>query len=361
MYLFTTTTFEDLTPSEQEKWEEFVSSNEENFWSVYQTSIWTKFFRQVLPKRSISLYLMKSKEEEILCGAIGYKYPLFGRYSWLYFPRGPIVRDGAMYVLHEFITHYKRHLSHIVWIRFDPALQAQEYKSAFSSYKIAHKAYHPDKTLIIDLEKTQELLLKEMHQKGRYNIKVAIKNAVQISGWVVREDMSMEELSFFDKCTFRPDPIEEFAAMIKETGDRDGFSVHDGAFYRKMLHALGKEAFILLAHQDGKCIGGGIFVLTPTSCIYYYGASRHKYRTLMAPYLVQWKAIQYAQSLQKKHYDFLGIGEDDEEDPLYGVTQFKMKFGGKVRTYVGTYEVVLHKWLYRSIVMIKKIKALLKR
>ena len=68
-------------------------------------------------------------------------------------------------------------------------------------------------------------------------------------------------------------------------------------------------------------------------------------------------AILYAKDTLGAHtYDFLGIGEEVPTDPLYGVTTFKKRFGGRVVEDVGTFEMSVHPFLYRTIIFLKKLR-----
>jgi lipid II:glycine glycyltransferase (peptidoglycan interpeptide bridge formation enzyme) len=68
--------------------------------------------------------------------------------------------------------------------------------------------------------------------------------------------------------------------------------------------------------------------------IYYYGASLHEHRPLMAPYLLQWEAMHICRARQCHDYDLFGIAPPDaSEHHLRGVTDFKRKFGGRTVTY----------------------------
>ena len=104
-------------------------------------------------------------------------------------------------------------------------------------------------------------------------------------------------------------------------------------------------------------MAGGIFVYLDEWGIYYYGASDHHYRNVMAPYLVQWEAIREAKKRGCKHYDFLGISPEDKSHHAWaGVTQFKKKFGGEVVNYPQAKNIVLHKWWYLAYQIYKKIR-----
>jgi lipid II:glycine glycyltransferase (peptidoglycan interpeptide bridge formation enzyme) len=62
----------------------------------------------------------------------------------------------------------------------------------------------------------------------------------------------------------------------------------------------------------------------------------------MAPYLIQWKAIEEGKRVGCKYYDFWGI--DKELWP--GVTRFKKGFGGFVYNYSGTFDIIVNKRRY---------------
>ena len=88
---------------------------------------------------------------------------------------------------------------------------------------------------------------------------------------------------------------------------------------------------------------GGIIVTFFGDCAtYYYGASDHEYRELMAPYALQWHAIREAKKRGCRLYDLFGVsGEGDGAwgARLSGVTEFKEKLGGEHVHYMKTREL----------------------
>ncbi|HEC20953.1 MAG TPA: peptidoglycan bridge formation glycyltransferase FemA/FemB family protein, partial [Candidatus Peregrinibacteria bacterium] len=118
--------------------------------------------------------------------------------------------------------------------------------------------------------------------------------------------------------------------LIKTTTERDRFSGHSLEIYQKMLEKLGNQASLLLAEYQGKITSGGIFTFYGKTAVYYYGASGNEHREVMAPYLVQWEAIQMAKEKGCRVFDFLGIAPPDTKNHSWkGITEFKKKFGGK--------------------------------
>jgi lipid II:glycine glycyltransferase (peptidoglycan interpeptide bridge formation enzyme) len=90
---------------------------------------------------------------------------------------------------------------------------------------------------------------------------------------------------------------------------------------------------------------------------YFYGASSNTQRQLMAPYLVQWAAIRWAQSRGHRCYDLWGIPDADpatleaefeqRRDGLWGVYRFKRGFGGRHVQSIGAFDYVYQPLLYQ--------------
>jgi len=104
-------------------------------------------------------------------------------------------------------------------------------------------------------------------------------------------------------------------------------------------------------------LAAGIFIYQDEVMYYYYGASSSHKRNLMAPYLLQWKAIENAKNLGCTLYDFLGIaGPDETNSSLAGVTDFKLKLTPDIRGVSQSY-IYIHKvWKYRLIQFLKYVK-----
>lgn len=172
----------------------------------------------------------------------------------------------------------------------------------------------PEATRIIDLRPSEEEILAQMKQKGRYNIRLAEKHGVEVR---VSED------------------IGPFAALMTETARRDGFRAHGAAYYGRFLTDL-PGSFLLLAFLPGQenPLAGLLGTAWDKTGIYYYGASDHAHRMLMAPYLLQWAAMRRCRDAGSESYDLFGIAPDGAADhPWSTVSDFKAKFGGTVIAY----------------------------
>jgi lipid II:glycine glycyltransferase (peptidoglycan interpeptide bridge formation enzyme) len=117
---------------------------------------------------------------------------------------------------------------------------------------------------------------------------------------------------------------------MKETTGRNNFSGNTLEYYKTYLESI-QESQLFFAYFEKKVIAAGIFITSEDTMIYYYGASGSEYRSLMAPYLLQWRVIEHAKKRKLKLYDFLGVaGPDETNSSLAGVTDFKMKLSEKM-------------------------------
>lgn len=302
-----------------------MSSSYEQFWqknsyhNLWQHSKWQEFQKK-LGREAI---LFTQKPDEIHASALVIKHPLPLGLCWLEVPRGPLFQQGYLSELSDLLDHlieYGRDQK-AIFIRYSP----YRVLNIPNRRKIIWD-HHPQTSLILDLTQTEEQLLAQMTQKGRYNIRLAEKHGV----------------------TVQPSTdVAAFYALLQKTGERDQFGIHSQGYYQAMIDTLGTSAHLLLATHQNQVVAGGIFVYLDDWAIYYYGASDHTYRSLMAPYLIQWTAIREAQKRGCKHYDFLGIAPEGVKDhPWKGVTDFKRKFGGHVVHYPQAQEVVLRSFWY---------------
>jgi len=204
-------------------------------------------------------------------------------------------------------------------------------------------------SLILDLEKSEEELLGQMHSKTRYNIRLAGRKGVVVD----------------DNKDF-----EIFWKLNEDTQKRDGFKSHDKAYYKDFAEL--EKVHQLNASFEGDVICSGLLIHYGDRFTYVHGASGNKHRNLMAPYLLQMEAIKKAKQLGAKEYDFGGIAKPmkdgegistcfhnlcwDVKDSLTGVTRFKAGFGGEVISYGDAFELALSGWKYRLFLFLKKLR-----
>jgi len=248
------------------------------------------------------------------------KHDLLFRKSYLYSPRceGNFLSEDFLKKIKEIA---KRENS--IFFKIEP-IEKVNLKGFKKSQNI-----QPQKTLILDITKSEEELLKQMHSKTRYNIRLAEKKGV-----LVKKDKSK---------------FEDFWQLLQQTTKRDGFRSHPMEYYKKMLEIPGVELFV--AEYKNKIIAANIVIFYKKRAIYLHGASDYQYRNLMAPYLLQWQQILEAKKRECAEYDFWGI----DENKWPGVTRFKKGFNGKQVKYPGAHDLVFNKFWYLIYKIAKKI------
>lgn len=142
--------------------------------------------------------------------------------------------------------------------------------------------------------------------------------------------------------------LPDFVEIMKETGERDGFSTRPIGYFEAMLDGLGDYARLYMAYYEGKPIAGTIAINFGKTCKYQYGASSNSYRNTYPNYLLQWKMIEWGLETGAEVYDFGGISGDieNENNPHYGLYRFKRGFNGYIREFIGEYDLVLNPLVY---------------
>ncbi|MBF6612317.1 MAG: peptidoglycan bridge formation glycyltransferase FemA/FemB family protein [Chloroflexi bacterium] len=210
----------------------------------------------------------------------------------------------------------------------------------------------PARTIVLDIDKSEEDLLKDMKPKTRYNLRLAGRRGVE-----VRRAATLGDL-------------QAFYSLLEVTGERDDFGIHTFPYYEKLWQTFGatsnvSDILVLLAEhpdpveRESGPIGGLLALRFGDEAIYMYGASSDKGREHMPNYLLQWEAIKWAREQGCTLYDFWGIpdapeeGSESEISPvntrsgLRGVYWFKKGFGGREVEYPGAYDYVYNPLLYK--------------
>jgi len=205
-------------------------------------------------------------------------------------------------------------------------------------------------TFILDLAQSEEDLLKNMHQKTRYNIRVAEKHGVSIV-----EDNSDEA-------------FEEYLKLTQETTKRQGFFAHTEKYHRLMWETLRPNqdkpsdnsltAHLFLAKYKNEALAAWIVFVFKDTLYYPYGSSSSKFRETMASNLMMWEIIKFGKKLGLKKFDMWGAlsSEPSKNDPWYGFHRFKEGYGPRLVEFVGSYDLVLSRPLYEMYKLADKIR-----
>jgi len=212
-----------------------------------------------------------------------------------------------------------------------------------AGFRRAAAVVQPPDTVIVDLSASCDDILAAMKPKWRYNVLLAGKKGVKVNAG------GTEELDIFYK-------------LLKETALRDGIAVHNFEYYKTLFELCGKEkqsgieARLYVAEHVTSTEGSppandilaSIFVLfRGKEAVYLYGASSNNKRNLMAPYALQWTAMQDAKEAGCQYYDLFGIPPDEDPNhPMAGLYRFKTGFGGRIIHRAGSWDYAYNPFVY---------------
>ena len=225
-----------------------------------------------------------------------------------------------------------------------------------------------------------------MKSKARYNIRLAEKKGI-----------SLRITNKYEYTNGNRKDFNEFLRLTKIMAKRQGITPHPDEYYTKMLEIIPAEMLKLyVAEYEGRVIAANLMVFYPVkysqsesgkagfngvngdTATYLHGASDDDYRNVMAPYLLQWRAIQEAKQKGCTKYDFGGVKttlssstsptspsipllrKEREVGSWSGITRFKIGFAPDTKPieFPGSYDIVISPmkyWLYRFIQKIKSI------
>jgi lipid II:glycine glycyltransferase (peptidoglycan interpeptide bridge formation enzyme) len=299
------------TPEELAAYNRWVKTHPHG--SLWQSLEWKKF--QEALGRETRLYAVLERREILASALVVIDRTSFGMSTWDC-AKGPLGASGHADRLGEMMNTIvaDARKDRCMSLFFSPS-ELQAIPSARLSMRPSHRCEQAPATRILDLAQPEDAILAQMHQKGRYNIRVAQKHGVRV-----------EEST----------DVDAFYRLLKETGERDAFGIRPKRHYETFLKAL-PDSFLLLAYGPAgkETIAGLMGTAWNGTGIYYYGASSYAHRMLMAPYLLQWTAMTRFKAAGCLSYDLLGISSPgaSADDPWTGISVFKEKFGGRVVSY----------------------------
>lgn len=258
----------------------------------------------------------------------------------LYVPRGPIASGPEALAKAVGLLRKEAKATGSVALRIDPvgALPALRGRTP--------RPLQPQTTVLLDLTKSEDELLAGMHEKTRYNVRLAAKKGVH-----VRE--GGKEL------------FPDLWRLLEASAKRDRFRLHPAEHYEAMLDALAGDptdrsrcvARIVMAEHQSRPIAAMITISFGDDVVYLHGGSADEYRNVMAPYALHWEAIRLAKSRGYRRYDLWGIApEGAKGHPLAGVTRFKRGFGGETYRSPDSLELPISPFRYTIYALVQKAR-----
>lgn len=323
--------------TDKSQWDRFVSGQPGAQFT--QSWAWGEF--RVSRGQEIKRFALEGEDGKWMAAAL----LIYVSKGWItgywYAPRGPVIRHELRTEAADILRHFFEELQktgvlgRALFVRAEPTIeQKQEASPLPEGFRVSH-AYMPASTLVIDLTKDEEELLSRMHEKTRYNVRLAERKGVEVRVGDTEED------------------IDAFMRLNEETASRDRFISQPSSYIRATYEALHKAGMcdIRLAEKDDEVLAASMEMRYGDTVTYLYGASSNAKRNLMAPYALHWDAIRSAKAEDYRLYDFYGVNPEDKTSPYYkrsweGTTRFKLGWGGYRIDYVGTWERSSYPLLY---------------
>lgn len=262
-----------------------------------------------------------------------------GPISMGYIPRGPLIAGDAEALWPELLTVLddmaRRHRAISIFMEPNEPLPLN---GSFFDHGVVRGPDHiqPERTVMVPLLDDEELL-GQMHQKTRYNVRLAGRRGVQFRALTpIRENIAL------------------FYQLMQDTAQRNEFGIHSLDYYADFMELFGESAVLMGAwSKEGNLAAMLISALFGDEAIYMYGASSTQHRAHGAAFALQFEVMKWARARGAKRYDLWGIPAQDPEsqsdkhanriagtrgEDWRGLYRFKVGFGGNVISYPTTLE-----------------------
>lgn len=242
----------------------------------------------------------------------------------VYVPRGPVVIGDNRAGVLQVISEYAKQQFDAVVITVEPDWTEA---TGLESWRKSPNTILIPRTLILDLNKSEDELLAAMTKKTRQYIRKSGTEAIE-----VRRVGNREELA---ACL----------AVYRQTAERANFSIHDDDYYYDVFDKLGDHSPVTAAFLDGQPIAFLWLAISSTTAFELYGGMNDDGQRLRANYALKWYTIQLMKKWGIERYDMNGLLHD-------GISTFKQGFADHEDLLVGTYDkplsplyIVWHKGL----------------
>jgi lipid II:glycine glycyltransferase (peptidoglycan interpeptide bridge formation enzyme) len=190
----------------------------------------------------------------------------------------------------------------------------------------------PRRTLLMDLRLDPDALQAAMRKKTRQYIHKAER-----AGVVTEETRD----------------LDRFLAVLRIVGERDRFALHSRAYFERILTGFGERALVMMARVGSEDVGAMMLVRMGGRAWELYGGWSGAHDEARPFYLLKWHAMMRMRALGAMRYDMWGLADRPSsdpaaksDDPLAGVENFKLGFGGEVVEWIGALETAVRPMLY---------------
>jgi len=317
-----TLTIRPANPDDQKQWNTFVDH-------PLQTWEWGEFRKQM--EVDVVRLVVGNDKKTLQCWQLTFHSIPYTPFTIGYFPKGPMPDH---FMINKLTKIGKQ--KNAIYIQLEPNITKTSPHLPISLSTNLVSSHHPlftKYTFVLDLTKSEEELLKNMHSKTRYNIRLAQKHGV-----VIKENSS-------------DSAFEAYLKLSEETTERQGFYAHNRTYHQTMWNTLKKNGIAKLytASYNDEIVSAWILFCFNDTIYYPYGASSRNHREVMAPNLLLWEIMKWGKTHEYKKFDLWGaMGPDpDTHDPWYGFHRFKEGYHPDLVEFIGSYDLIINPFLYK--------------
>jgi len=333
----------------KEIWENFLAECEEKTflsswnWGEFQKIMGNKIWR-------LGVY----DNEQLISMALVIKVKA-RRGTFLFVPHGPNIKSKIKNQKSKILEILLEKLKEITkeekvsFIRIAPILEKNEENIKIFkklSFRNAPIHMHPELTWELNINKSEEELLREMRKTTRYLIKQGLKNpelkiekSEDLKDVEIFNDLYQKTVNRHHFVPFSLNYLKnEFSAFSSEFRAKRGIKVPTS----EARSGSYNQILIFLARYKGEYLASAMIIFWQNIAFYHQGASLSS--KIPASYLLQWETIKEAKRRGCHTYNFWGIApiiENLKTHPWAGLTLFKMGFGGYKKEYVKTQDLPL--------------------
>lgn len=266
-------------------------------------------------------------------------HPLIFGFKLGYLPRSITPSSAVLKFLTEWGIKNK-----IIFIKIEPYTEKSAKQTVNVLLRKSPHPLFPAWTQMLDIDKSEEELLKNMHAKTRYNIRLAQKKGV-----IIKEESNEKGFKIFSQLYF-------------ETCRRQKYHGHNVTYHKTIWENLKNDiSHIMIAYYNDIPLAAYELFFFKDRLYYVYGGTSMLHRNVMAANLLMWESIKFGKKIGATKFDMWGSlpPNYDSNHDWAGFTRFKEGYGCKFVEMVGSFDLVINPLLYTFYNISYKIRSLI--
>ncbi|MDP8200856.1 MAG: GNAT family N-acetyltransferase [Candidatus Tenebribacter burtonii] len=305
---------------DNKRWSEFVSNHGNG--NIFQTHEMYKVYKDTKKYEPVFLAVIDNDDDilGLLLAVIQREYSGFlGNFtarSIIY--GGPLIRNENADVLNIILQEYNKTIKRkAIYSQFRNMWNWTNLKDIFINNGFE---YEEHLNILVNLNKSEDELWKDVHSKRRNEIRRAIK----------------EGTSFYTEKSINE--LRECYSILQSVYDRAKLPLPDFSLFENILgfsdSRMGLQLFC--AKYENRIIGCMIALLYKKTIYDFYAGAIFDFYNKYPNDLIPWEVFKWGGGNNFETFDFGGAGKPDVP---YGVRDYKKKFGGNLVNY-GRFEKV---------------------